>query len=186
MIALEFTFNTFSNGWKKKKKKRNTEHANIFTHFILHAYMLFKIIFWGILWNDVQWLCSTLLKIVIWCHYFLYVPKSSSIFRGAFVFSVLFTLFQMVEKEKKKRNTEHANIFTHFILHAYMLFSSWKMLWIWRKCVWSFLPFIFQINCKSMKHSTVATSGRGTPHTWMRDGAFKNKLCIVADFAELF
>jgi hypothetical protein len=38
----------------------------------------------------------------------------------------------------------------------------------------------------AMKHSTVATSGRGTPHTCMRDGAFKNKLCIVADFAELF
>jgi hypothetical protein len=37
-----------------------------------------------------------------------------------------------------------------------------------------------------MKHSTVATSGRGTPHTCMRDGAFKNKLCIAADFAELF
>ena len=26
--------------------------------------------------------------------------------------------------KKKKRNTEHANIFTHFILHAYMLFAS--------------------------------------------------------------
>jgi hypothetical protein len=49
----------------------------------------------------------------------------------------------------------------------------------------SVFPFILQINCKSMKHSTVATSGRGTSHTCMRDGAFKNKLCIVADFAEL-
>jgi len=39
----------------------------------------------------------------------------------------------MVEKEKKIK--EHA----HFILHSYMIFSSWKMLWIWRKCVWSFL-----------------------------------------------
>jgi len=34
-----------------------------------------------------------------------------------------------------------------------------------------------------MKHSTVATS---IPHTCMRDGVIKNKLCIVTDFAELF